>query len=124
MQKKGERIAIIGAGSWGTSLAIVLSDNGHEVRLWGHKSEQINEINTLHTNGKYLPNITLENSIIGFSSLEEALNGIKIIVLAVPTKAIRSVLGEIKQFQKSALTIVHVSKGIEPDSLLRISEII
>lgn len=124
MQKTGEKIAIIGAGSWGTALAIVLSDNGHEVRLWGHKPEQINEINTLHTNGKYLPDITLQSSIIGFSSLEEALDGIKIIVLAVPTKAIREVLGKIKMFQKNALTIVHVSKGIEPDSLLRISEII
>ena len=80
MQKTGDKIAIIGAGSWGTALAIVLSDNGHEVRLWGHKPEQINEINTLHTNGKYLPDITLQSSIVGFSSLEEALDGIKIIV--------------------------------------------
>ena len=122
--KNGEKIAIIGAGSWGTALAMVLADNGHEVRLWGHKPEQINEINTLHTNKKYLPNITLQNSIIGYSSLEEALDGIEIMVLAVPTKAIREVLGKIKRFQKKPLTIVHVSKGIEPDSLLRISEMI
>lgn len=124
MQKKGEKIAIIGAGSWGTALAIVLSDNGHVVRLWGHNPEQINEINTLHTNRKYLPDIILQSSIVGFSSLEEVLDGIEIIVLAVPTKAIREVLGKIKKNQKNALTIVHVSKGIEPDSLLRISEII
>ena len=71
---------------------MVLADNGHEVRLWGHKPEQINEINALHTNEKYFPDITLQSSIIGYSSLEEALDGIKIIVLAVPTKAIREVL--------------------------------
>jgi glycerol-3-phosphate dehydrogenase (NAD(P)+) len=124
MKKTGEKIAIIGAGSWGTALAIVLADNEHEVHLWGHKPEQIDEINTLHTNEKYLPKVTLQSSIIGFSLLEEALGGIEIMVLAVPTKAIREVLGKIKMFQKKPLTIVHVSKGIEPDSLLRISEII
>lgn len=124
MQQKQEKVAIVGAGSWGTALGMVLADNGHEVRLWGHKSEQINEINTQHTNKKYLPNITLQDSIIGYSSLEAALEGIEIMILAVPTKAIREVVGKINAFQKEPLTIVHVSKGIEPNTLLRISEMI
>lgn len=124
MQQKQEKVAIVGAGSWGTALAMVLADNGHEVRLWGHKPEQISEINTHHTNEKYLPNITLQDSIIGYSSLEDALDGIEIMVLAVPTKAIREVVGKINTFQKKPLTIVHVSKGIEPNTLLRISEMI
>jgi glycerol-3-phosphate dehydrogenase (NAD(P)+) len=124
MQRKQEKVTIVGAGSWGTALAMVLADNGHEVRLWGHKPEQISEINTQHTNKKYLPNITLQDSIIGYSSLEDALEGIEVMVLAVPTKAIREVLGKINVFQKEPLTIVHVSKGIEPNTLLRISEMI
>src|SRR3954452_18711917 len=124
MQRKQEKVTIVGAGSWGTALAMVLADNGHEVRLWGHKPEQISEINTQHTNKKYLPNITLQNSIIGYSSLEDALEGTEVMVLAVPTKAIREVVGKINAFQKEPLTIVHVSKGIEPNTLLRISEMI
>ncbi|MFC0271590.1 NAD(P)H-dependent glycerol-3-phosphate dehydrogenase [Metabacillus herbersteinensis] len=119
-----EKIAVLGAGSWGTALAIVLADNGHQVRLWGHRPEQITEINHSHTNEKYLPGIELPTNIIGYSSIEESLEGTNTIVLAVPTKAIREVLNQVSAKLKHSITIVHVSKGIEPDSLLRISEII
>ena len=108
----------------GTALAIVLADNGHEVRLWGHKPKQIEEINTYHTNKKYLPNTVLPELIIGYDSLEAALKNIDIIVLAVPTKAIREVLQKIVRFRKEPLMIIHVSKGIEPNTHLRISEMI
>lgn len=124
MERKHERVAVIGAGSWGTALAMVLADNGHEVRLWGHKPNQIEEINALHTNKKYLPEVVLQDSITGYTSLKEALSGIEIMVLAVPTKAVREVLRQIKEIRSEPLTIVHVSKGIEPDTLLRISEMI
>jgi glycerol-3-phosphate dehydrogenase (NAD(P)+) len=124
MNRKIEKVAVIGAGSWGTALAMVLADNGHEVRLWGHNEAQINEINQNHTNKKYLPGIELSPEIKGYSSLKEALDGLDIIVLAVPTKAIREVLRKIVAVRTTPLTIVHVSKGIEPDTLLRISEII
>ncbi|MCH1624761.1 NAD(P)H-dependent glycerol-3-phosphate dehydrogenase [Fredinandcohnia quinoae] len=119
-----EKITVIGAGSWGTALALVLADNDHEVRLWGHRKEQIVEINTYHTNSKYLPSIHLPESIIGFENLQEALSGVQTIILAVPTKAIREVLQQICKETTLPLTVVHVSKGIEPDSLKRISEII
>ncbi|MBD1378623.1 NAD(P)H-dependent glycerol-3-phosphate dehydrogenase [Metabacillus arenae] len=119
-----EKITILGAGSWGTALAIVLADNGHDVRLWGHRKELIEEINKEHKNSKYLPEINLPKEINGFHSLEEALIGIQTIVLAVPTKAIREVLGQVCKVTNTPLTVIHVSKGIEPDTLLRISEII
>jgi glycerol-3-phosphate dehydrogenase (NAD(P)+) len=117
-------IAVIGAGSWGTALAMVLADNQHLVRLWGHKKEQIDEINSHHTNEKYLKNVQLPTRIKGYTSLSEALQGVELIILAVPTKAIREVLENVQQEQQSPLTVVHVSKGIEPDTLLRISEMI
>ena len=119
-----ESIAVIGAGSWGTALAMVLADNQHEVRLWGHNPKQIDEINKERTNNKYLPEIKLPEGITGYSYIEEALNGIETIILAVPTKAYREVLGKIEAAHDKPLTIVHVSKGIDPDSLLRISEMI
>ncbi|KOP83255.1 NAD(P)H-dependent glycerol-3-phosphate dehydrogenase [Cytobacillus solani] len=124
MERKRESIAVIGAGSWGTALAMVLADNNHEVKLWGHNPEQIKEINEHHINKKYLPDILLPDGITGFASLEEALFGVNTIILAVPTKAIREVIGKIRAIRKEPLTVVHVSKGIEPDTLLRISEMI
>ncbi|WP_313798479.1 NAD(P)H-dependent glycerol-3-phosphate dehydrogenase [Cytobacillus sp.] len=124
MERKRESIAVIGAGSWGTALAMVLADNNHEVKLWGHNPEQIKEINEHHVNKKYLPDILLPEGITGIASLEEALFGVNTIILAVPTKAIREVIGKISAIRKEPLTVVHVSKGIEPDTLLRISEMI
>ncbi|MFT4413108.1 NAD(P)H-dependent glycerol-3-phosphate dehydrogenase [Fredinandcohnia humi] len=119
-----ERITVVGAGSWGTALALVLADNDHEVRLWGHRKEQIDEINTYHTNTKYVPSIGLPKSIKGYTDLHAALADVETIILAVPTKAIREVLQNINNATKDPLTVVHVSKGIEPDTLKRISEII
>ncbi|WP_102274742.1 NAD(P)H-dependent glycerol-3-phosphate dehydrogenase [Cytobacillus massiliigabonensis] len=124
MERKRESIAVIGAGSWGTALAMVLADNNHDVKLWGHNPDQIKEINEHHTNKKYLPDILLPEGIKGIASLEEALFGVNTIILAVPTKAIREVIGNISAIRKEPLTVVHVSKGIEPDTLLRISEMI
>jgi len=124
MEQSREKVAVVGAGSWGTALALVLADNGHEVRLWGHNPSQIDEINQKHTNTKYLGDVILPEGIIGYSSLEEALVEIDMIILAVPTKAIREVLNKITAVHKHPLTVVHVSKGIEPDTFLRISEMI
>jgi len=119
-----ERVLVVGAGSWGTALSIVLADNGHDVRIWGHKEEQMKEINEQHTNHKYLPEILLPATIKGFYNLSEALQGVKTIVLAVPTKAMREVLKRISETTTIPLTVIHVSKGIEPDTLKRVSEII
>lgn len=124
MNRTKEKVAVIGAGSWGTALALVLGDNGHEVRLWGHNAAHIQEINKTRMNNKYLPGVKLPDSIFGYSSLEEAMLGINTIILAVPTKAIREVIQQMLTFRTEPLTVVHVSKGIEPDTLLRISEII
>ncbi|MGG0716685.1 NAD(P)H-dependent glycerol-3-phosphate dehydrogenase [Robertmurraya massiliosenegalensis] len=124
MERKREIISVIGAGSWGTALAMVLADNGHEVRLWGHNPQQIEEINEKHSNEKYLPGVELPQEIVGYSSLQTALSNTELILLAVPTKAIREVLKKIQEVQENPLTIVHVSKGIEPDTLMTISEMI
>lgn len=119
-----KKVAVLGAGSWGTALAMVLADNNHEVRLWGHKQAQINEINQNHTNEKYLKNIILSDHIVGYTSMEEAVSGVEAIILAVPTKAMREVCQQVKTYLSSPALFVHVSKGIEPDTHLRVSEVI
>ncbi len=119
-----EHIAVLGAGSWGTALAFVLADNGHDVRLWGHRPEVVQEINEQHANSKYLPDVQLPKGIKGYESLEMAIKDVHIIVLAVPTKAIREVCRQIDEVSDHPHVVVHVSKGIEPDTLMRITEMI
>jgi glycerol-3-phosphate dehydrogenase (NAD(P)+) len=119
-----EKITVIGAGSWGTALSMVLADNGHEVRVWGNTAKTINEINHSHTNELYLPKIKLPEAIKGFTSLEDAMEDVETIVLVVPTKAIREVLQQVIGVCTSPLTIIHASKGLEPGTYKRISEII
>jgi glycerol-3-phosphate dehydrogenase (NAD(P)+) len=119
-----EQVTVLGAGSWGTALGIVLAENGHDTLLWTHRQDQAEEINNEHTNKKYLPNTVLPARLRATASLEEAAGHGKTIVVAVPTKAIREVCGEVSKLLTEPKLFVHVSKGIEPDSLLRISELV
>ncbi|WP_096200951.1 NAD(P)H-dependent glycerol-3-phosphate dehydrogenase [Bacillus sp. FJAT-45350] len=118
------KVAVIGAGSWGTALAIVLADNDHQVKIWARREEQAQEINEQHTNSRYLPNITLSEKIVATSSIESAVNEVESIVLVVPTKAIREVSKEIGTYLTKKVHIIHASKGIEPGTFKRISEMI
>ena len=119
-----KNVTLLGAGSWGTALAQVLAENGHNTLVWTHREEQANEINLQHTNQKYLPNIDLSPNLKATSNLEEAVLHSDILVVAVPTKAIREVCQTIGSFLREKKLFVHVSKGIEPDSLMRISEML
>ncbi|AZB43352.1 NAD(P)H-dependent glycerol-3-phosphate dehydrogenase [Bacillus sp. FJAT-42376] len=119
-----DKIALLGAGSWGTALSLVLADNGHNVWLWSHRKELAEEINAQKQNLKYLPGIELPDGITASADLEAVLEGARTIIIAVPSKAIREVLGQVREIILEPVTIVHVCKGIEPDSLKRISEII
>jgi len=71
-----QTIAVLGPGSWGTALSQVLNDNGYEVRIWGNIPEQINEINTNHTNKHYFKDVVLDENIIAYTDLAEALKDV------------------------------------------------
>lgn len=120
--RKIEKVVVLGAGSWGTALSIVLAEKGHDCLIWSHREDQAVEINQDHTNRKYLPDTSLPEKLKATSSLLEAINHSKIVVIAVPTKGIREVCQNMKQYINEPILFVHVSKGIEPDSLKRISE--
>ncbi len=117
------KVAVLGAGSWGTALSIVLADNGHDVRLWTHRKEQAVEINETNQNSRYL-GISLPKSITAYHDIELALEEVEAIVLVVPTNAIREVCQKIKTLLSDDITLIHASKGIEPETLKRISELI
>lgn len=108
----------------GTALALVLADNHHDVHMWGHRQELIDQINEKHENHDYLPNVSLPASIKATTDMKQALEGTDAIIVAVPTKAIREVLKQANELIISKVPFVHVSKGIEPDTLLRISQMI
>lgn len=118
-----EKISVFGAGSWGTALSYVLAQNGHDVLLWTHRSEQAEEINQ-HTNNRYLKNIQLPKNLKATSDLKSAIDHSAVFVIAVPTKAVREVCAAMTADLNKKTLFVHVSKGIEPDSLKRISEMI
>lgn len=118
-----KKVAVLGAGSWGTALSIVLADNGHDVRLWTHREEQAKTINETHKNEKYL-DVHIPQQITAFSQLEEAVNDVSSIILVVPTKAIREVCQQLNAILTKRVTIIHATKGIEPITLKRVSEMI
>ncbi|MET0961035.1 MAG: NAD(P)H-dependent glycerol-3-phosphate dehydrogenase [Psychrobacillus psychrotolerans] len=119
-----EKVTVLGAGSWGTALAMVLANNDHDCLLWSHREDQATEITTNHTNKKYLPETILPTNLKATSDFQQAIQHANVIVIAVPTKAIREVCQNMLPFLAEQKLFVHVSKGIEPDSLKRISEMI
>lgn len=118
-----EKVCVLGAGSWGSALALVLAKKGYEVIMWTLSKEQADKINKTKENIDYLPGILLPNNISVTTNIEEALKDSKIIVLAVPSQAIRSVSSQIKSFVKDEQILVDVAKGIEKGSGLRLSEV-
>ncbi|WP_391121700.1 NAD(P)H-dependent glycerol-3-phosphate dehydrogenase [Psychrobacillus sp. L3] len=119
-----DKITVLGAGSWGTALAMVLANNNHDCLLWSHREDQAIEIDIDHTNKRYLPNTVLPSNLNATSDFERAIDHATTIILAVPTKAIREVCQQLRALLKEKKLFVHVSKGIEPNSLKRISEMI
>lgn len=118
------RVAVLGAGSWGTSLAIVLAENGHDTLLWTHRKEQAEEISNQHRNAKYLPETILPENLNATDDMEKAISHAEIVVMAVPTKGIRETCKKMLKTLDKKVLFIHVSKGIEPNTLLRISDII
>lgn len=116
-----DKIGIIGAGGWGTALGMVLNQNSHDVLLWTHEKELANAINRDHINKDYLSNVKLPESLRCTSNSEE-LSDCEVILNAIPTQYIRSAIQDYKIPIQSKY-IINGSKGIETNSLKRISEI-
>ncbi|MFH1198223.1 MAG: NAD(P)H-dependent glycerol-3-phosphate dehydrogenase [bacterium] len=118
------RITVLGAGGWGTTLAILLHFNGHQVAVWEFSKSYARTLNKSRINKTYLPGIKVPEEIKITSSLEDACEGSHMIVLAVPTQFIRSVLKKMKKYNFNDATFVSVIKGIENSTLMTVSQII
>lgn len=117
-------VAVVGAGSWGTALAIHLARIGHDVRLWGRDAALVADMEARRANAVYLPDFNFPASLTPTASLERALSGARIAVLAVPSHGFRSVLRLAAGHVPREAMVVTTTKGLEEASLLRMSEIV
>ena len=118
------RITILGAGSWGTTLAILLHSNKHQVTLWSFYQKQVQEMTLSRENKEFLPGISIPADISITNDIEYAVRNIDILVTAIPTQYLRSVIQPLRLQKFPNVTIVNVAKGIENQSLMTISEIL
>ena len=118
------KISVIGSGGWGIALAILLHKNGHNLTIWSFDKKEAEELKTTRENKTKLPNILLPEDIKVTDDLKEAVNDKDILILAVPSKAIRSVSKSLKDIIKDNQIIVNVAKGLEEDTLKTMTGII
>jgi glycerol-3-phosphate dehydrogenase (NAD(P)+) len=116
------KVSVIGAGSWGTTVAAIVSDHAPTV-LWGRNAELVDAITGAHENEAYLPGISLPEALRATSDLAVACADADIVVMAVPSHGFRGVLCEAVGLIGSEVPVVSVSKGVERDTLLRMSEV-
>ena len=118
------RGSVIGSGSFGTALANVLAVNCDEVRMWGREPSVVEAINTRHENSTYLKGIPISERVRATHSLEEALAGSELVVLATPSHATREVVAKAKPYLPRHVPIITVAKGIENETLLTMTELL
>jgi glycerol-3-phosphate dehydrogenase (NAD(P)+) len=122
---KTQRIAFVGAGSWGTATAsLVAQKNEHDVILWARRPELAETINVWHENPEYLPDLPLPESLRATNQLSEAIGDAHIIVMGVPSHGFRAVLREVVPHAQRDARFVSLTKGIEVDTRKRMSQVI
>lgn len=119
-----QTIAVLGAGSWGTALAVHLGRIGHQVRLWARDDRLAAEIASRRANAVYLPDVSLPDAVDVTGSLASALTGIDLVVTAVPSHGCRAVVRAATPHLRPQATLVSATKGLEAGTLMRMSEVI
>jgi glycerol-3-phosphate dehydrogenase (NAD(P)+) len=119
-----ERLAILGAGSWGTALAIHNHRVGHRVRLWGRDPQLVDQMTASRENPRYMPGHVLDSSIHVTASLGDALADADLVIAAVPSHGTREVIRVARPHIRGGAILISATKGLEADSLQRMSEVI
>ena len=118
-----KKVAVIGAGSWGTALAISLVSGGHDVRLTTRDIKKVNEMRGIRENKKYLPGVVLPPALRLCDTIEEATDDADLVLFVVPTQHFRGTFEKAMPYLKEGMIIVNAAKGIEKGTLLRVSQI-
>jgi glycerol-3-phosphate dehydrogenase (NAD(P)+) len=117
-------IAVLGAGSWGTTLAVLLSYNAHQVTLWSHRDDETQAMRESRHNTPFLPGVTIPIDIDITSDISEAVADAELVVSAVPSQFIRSAAQQLTSHDFTHTVVVNVAKGIENNSLMTVSEVL
>lgn len=124
MSAQPRRIAVLGNGGWGTALALLLHQQGHRVAVWGAFAEEIEQLAASRFNERYLPGVRVPEEVALTSDMNDALRDADIVVMAVPSHVVREVCERSVEHLPAAASVVSVAKGIESESLKRMSEVI
>lgn len=114
--KPYRKVAVIGAGSWGTALAATLARAGVSTRIWGRDESVIDEINAHHTTEKFLPDVKLPENLMGAREMSGALAGAEAALIVVPSRSIRSVARQVAEFAPEGMPVAICAKGIEAET--------
>ncbi len=117
------RIAVLGAGSWGTALGILLARHGHQVSLWGHMADDIDTLERERENKHYLPGIPFPTTLFPTADLAKSIGGADEILVVVPSHAFASVLQQVKTLTPSLRSLSWATKGLEPERQRLMSEV-
>lgn len=117
-------VAIIGAGSWGTALSILLAKSGHSVKMWSVFKEEIDMINNSREHIDKLAGVLIPDNVIGTTDIEESISGADVVVMVVPSQTIRANAKDMSKYIKNGMLVVSCAKGIEEGTGLRLSEVI
>ena len=117
------KIAVIGSGSWGTAVAVLLAGKGNDVYLWSWQQEETDRLNRDRENCEFLPGIKFPENIICTHNMEECADEAELIVTAAPSPATRTTAKQLSPFVKNGQKIVNISKGLEEGTLMRLSQV-
>jgi glycerol-3-phosphate dehydrogenase (NAD(P)+) len=123
-QKRFDKVAILGAGNWGTTLAVMLADNGFDVCLWEFRHDVARQVQQERENKEFLPGINLPENILVSSDIEKIIEGSRAIFWVLPSKVLRSVCKTVSGSLHNDHLFISAIKGIEPSSLMRCSQVI
>lgn len=119
-----ERVSVIGGGSWGTTLAHLLAENGHDTRIWMRREEVVDAINAQHENPRHLAGLKLSEKLKATTDLGEAVKGVPTLVIAIPSKAFRGVIGQASPFLEGDQVLLSATKGFEKSTGMTMTEVI
>ncbi|MBM7564474.1 NAD(P)H-dependent glycerol-3-phosphate dehydrogenase [Paenibacillus sacheonensis] len=118
------KAAVLVAGSWGTALAAVLADNGFDVALWSRNEAQVEEINRLRTNSRYLNEAVLPERIVATTDMEQAVRGAELLLFVAPSAAMRDVAKQAAPYLHEEAIVVHATKGFESGTFKRMTTVL